>query len=118
MEILDIQANEARVRFPAGAAYFAGHFPGQPVVPGVVLIDAAVQIAARTTGRPLRLHRLAYVKFTQAVGPDQEAVWTCQIAPDPAGADRLKISGKWSRGDAKIAEMQFVAADEGGSNGP
>ena len=118
MEILVLQSNEARVRFPAGAAYFAGHFPGQPIVPGVVLIDAAVQIAARATGRPLRLLRLAHAKFVQAVGPDQEAVLSFTIAPDPERAERLKISGKWSRDGAKIAEMQFTAADEGGSHGP
>ena len=74
--------------------------------------------AGQVIGRPLRLRRLAYAKFVQAVVADQEAVWTYQIAPDPEGADRLKISGKWSRGDAKIAEMQFTAADEGGSHGP
>ncbi|HRT06223.1 MAG TPA: hypothetical protein P5204_11050 [Kiritimatiellia bacterium] len=118
MEILAIQANEARVRFPAGAAYFAGHFPGQPVVPGVVLIDAAVRIAARATGRPLRLCRLANAKFVQAVGADQEAVFSFSVAPDPARAERLKVSGKWSREGAKIAEMQFTAADEGEPHGP
>jgi 3-hydroxymyristoyl/3-hydroxydecanoyl-(acyl carrier protein) dehydratase len=118
MEILALQTNEARVRFPAGAAYFAGHFPGQPIVPGVVLIDAAVQVAARATGRPLRLLRLAHAKFVRAVGPDQEAVLSFAIAPDPERAERLKISGKWSQGETKVAEMLFTAADEGGSHGP
>ena len=118
MEILAIQAHEARVRFPANAPYFAGHFPGQPIVPGVVLIDAAVQVAAQATGRPLRLLRLAHAKFLQAVGPDQEALWRFQIAPDPERPEWLKVSGKWSQGETRIAEMQFTAANEGGPDGP
>ena len=118
MEILAIQTNEARVRFPANAPYFAGHFPGQPIVPGVVLIDAAVQIAAQATARPLRLLRLAHAKFVQAVGPDQEALWRFQIAPDPDRSEWLKVSGKWSQGETRIAEMQFTAADEGDRDGP
>ncbi len=124
MEIVEIRKNddgargEARVRFPASAPYFAGHFPGQPVVPGVVLVDAAVQIAAQAVGRPLRLRRLAYAKFTQAIAPDQEAVWAYQSVPDPEDAGRLRIIGKWNRDGAKIAEMQFVAADKGASDEP
>ena len=118
MEILAIQSNEARVRFPAGAAYFAGHFPGQPIVPGVVLIDAAVRIAAQATGRPLRLRRLVYAKFVQAVGADQEAVWAWQTTAAPENAAQLRITGKWSRDGAKIAEVQFIAVDEGDSHGP
>lgn len=118
MEILAIRDNEARVRFPGNAPYFAGHFPGQPVVPGVVLIDAAVQIAGQAIGRRLRLRRLAYAKFVQAVVADQEAVWVWQAAPAPENAAQLRITGKWIRDGAKISEMQFVAADEGGSDGP
>ena len=118
MEILAIQTHEARVRFPANAPYFAGHFPGQPIVPGVVLIDAAVQIAAQVAGRSLRLERLALAKFTQAIGPDQEAVWIWQTKAIPEIAAQLRITGKWSRDGAKIAEMQFTAADEGEPHGP
>jgi hypothetical protein len=67
MEILVLQSNEARVRFPAGAAYFAGHFPGQPIVPGVVLIAAAVQIAR---GPPAALAplRLAHANSSRRSG--------------------------------------------------
>jgi 3-hydroxymyristoyl/3-hydroxydecanoyl-(acyl carrier protein) dehydratase len=34
---------ETRLSFAADHPAFAGHFPGQPIVPGVLLLDAAVQ---------------------------------------------------------------------------
>ena len=40
-------------RVPADHPAFAGHFPGHPIVPGVVLLDRAVQMAQRLRGGPL-----------------------------------------------------------------
>ena len=35
------------LQIPADHPSFAGHFPGQPIVPGVVLLDEVMQAAAR-----------------------------------------------------------------------
>jgi 3-hydroxymyristoyl/3-hydroxydecanoyl-(acyl carrier protein) dehydratase len=48
---------------------FAGHFPGTPIVPGVVLLDAALHAIAAATGGSLHACQLNSVKFLQPVAP-------------------------------------------------
>lgn len=50
----------------------AGHFPGRPIVPGVVLLDlvfAAIQAAAP---EHLRIQTVTQAKFLRPVEPDQQ----------------------------------------------
>ncbi len=47
----------------------AGHFPGRPVVPGVVLLD---EVLSRLSGPPGGPVRLVSAKFTALVLPGQE----------------------------------------------
>ena len=49
----------------------AGHFPGMPVVPGVVLLDEALHAIGALLGADLSACRIASVKFTSPVLPGQ-----------------------------------------------
>ena len=68
---------EARTWFDADDPIFAGHFPGNPIVPGVIITEALAQtagIAAASgypeTARPLfLLSAIRTMKFLQAVRP-------------------------------------------------
>lgn len=58
----------ARLRFPAGHPVFAGHFPGLPLVPGALLLAAALE--ALGLGRTGTV--IASAKFLHPVPPDAE----------------------------------------------
>ena len=61
--------------FPLATPFFAGHFPGVPLVPGVILVEALAQTAGLAAGQPGRTFRLTAIKamkFPAPAGPDQE----------------------------------------------
>ena len=71
-----------RFRIPVGHPCLPGHFPGRPVVPGVVLLDEVFAVlAALHPGRVFE--GLPRVKFTHPVRPEQDVV--VHAGPGEAG---------------------------------
>ncbi|MEO6104794.1 MAG: hypothetical protein ABIP44_14295 [Pseudoxanthomonas sp.] len=61
---------------PADHPSLAGHFPGRPIVPGVVLLDRvidAIEAAQADAHAELPPLRLPQVKFLQSLLPGQDA---------------------------------------------
>ncbi len=54
-----------------------GHFPDQPVVPGVVLLDHVMTHLQKVTGR--RITQLQHVKFTALARPDEQNHVRCEL---------------------------------------
>ena len=54
-----------------------GHFPGRPVVPGVLLLDHVLQAVSRSMGQDVT--RLRQVKFTSALLPGEHAHGSCEV---------------------------------------
>jgi 3-hydroxyacyl-[acyl-carrier-protein] dehydratase len=77
---------------PIAAAHpsFDGHFPGAPVLPGVVLLDEAIRAIELAHGGEARCWRITAVKFLQAVGPGAPLVLEQQRLA--SGAIRFTIS--------------------------
>jgi predicted hotdog family 3-hydroxylacyl-ACP dehydratase len=59
----------AAIVVPSDAAYFAGHFPGRPILPAVAELDLALQALARASGRPSLLRGIAFARWRQLVVP-------------------------------------------------
>jgi 3-hydroxyacyl-[acyl-carrier-protein] dehydratase len=49
---------------------FSGHFPGQPVVPGVCTMDMIKDMLQTALGQPLLLRSTGQVKFLRLILPD------------------------------------------------
>lgn len=75
---------------------FAGHFPGMPIVPGVVLLDAAVHailqsLHSSTSGDGIKnICQISSAKFLSPVGPGE--MLTISYATSASGSTRFDIS--------------------------
>jgi 3-hydroxyacyl-[acyl-carrier-protein] dehydratase len=72
-EVIELKPGEravCRKTFQPAEPFFRGHFPGDPIVPGVILTEALAQtagIAAAQAGRGFRLSAIKAMKFLAAV---------------------------------------------------
>ena len=89
---------EALADVPADSPWFSGHFPGQPILPGIALVYMAEQAIiqdALAKGEQLQLHTLKRVRFTQPVRPGETL--SLNIVSEEAGEDILfsfKVANK------------------------
>jgi predicted hotdog family 3-hydroxylacyl-ACP dehydratase len=51
------------------SAYFEGHFPGRPILPGVALLAIVLETLAQDTGRPAALRAIPFARLRRPVGP-------------------------------------------------
>lgn len=95
-------------RIPADHPSLPGHFPGQPVVPGVVLLDRVLD-AIESAGATLGALRLPQVKFVQPLLPGQLArieLLAAQAGSETAQRWRFRIL----QGDDLIASGEVAGA--------
>lgn len=81
-----------------------GHFPGHPVVPGVVLLDHAVEIVLQSHPR-LRASGLPVVKFVRPVLPGHTVCVGHGAAEDGRVAFTCSVEGETVvRGTVAVSE--------------
>jgi 3-hydroxyacyl-[acyl-carrier-protein] dehydratase len=85
------QTFEFRFAIPRAHPALPGHFPGHPIVPGVLLLDCVLAGATATLNRPVTV--LQKVKFVAPLLPDETATVACE-----ATGDQLTFSVHTRRG--------------------
>lgn len=73
-----MSAAEYRWTVPVDHPAFAGHFPGRPIVPGVVLLDQAILFAEQWLGQPAIAWQIGNAKFLSPVGPGETLLFALQ----------------------------------------
>ena len=70
---------EVVVRLKADHKVYNGHFPGNPIAPGVLLTDMVRRVAGTILGREMRLTSAGQIKFLQVVNPNAVGELTLNI---------------------------------------
>ena len=82
-ERVDAPNAELQLTIPHDLIYFRGHFPGTPIVPGVVQIKWAIELAARYLGAGGTFAGMDALKFQHAMSPGISVTLTLRwAAPD------------------------------------
>jgi 3-hydroxyacyl-[acyl-carrier-protein] dehydratase len=77
--------------------FFPGHFPGRPIVPGVIMVEALAQAGAvavlsleENRGKLALFAGIDDVRFKRIVGPGDELMLECSVeaARGPIGKGR------------------------------
>lgn len=96
---------ETTLRIEAAHPAFAGHFPGRPVVPAVVLLAEAMAAIEAATSKPPQSWVLAHAKFLLPVGPGTSL--TLVHEETAAGGRRFEIRSA----DGVVATGTFTPSD-------
>ncbi len=102
----EILRHEAPICIGSDHPALPGHFPGRPVVPGVVVLDQLVQAAEAGLGRPLCIVGLAQAKFLAPLLPEERARCSLQI-------ERARLRFRVERGGRLLVQGAFALAAEG-----
>jgi 3-hydroxyacyl-[acyl-carrier-protein] dehydratase len=96
--------------------FFDGHFPGHPVMPGVLIIEALAQagalLAAHVVSFDPKTHVIYFMaidaaKFRKPVIPGD--VLTLDVVPLRKGKAIWKLKGEARVGDVVVAEAELMA---------
>jgi beta-hydroxyacyl-ACP dehydratase FabZ len=117
--ILEIHEDGKRIiglkNVSANEQFFQGHFPGAPVMPGVLIVEAMAQCAAvlflrEIEDRDKKLFLFGGVdkaRFRRPVVPGDQLILDCQVLQRRAST--VKVKGTARVGDAVVAEAELLS---------
>jgi 3-hydroxyacyl-[acyl-carrier-protein] dehydratase len=76
---------------------FEGHFPGQPVVPGVCLVQMVREITAVALERDVQMTKADEVKFLQIIDPRENKVLNMHLRYNSTSDTDVNVSAILSK---------------------
>jgi 3-hydroxyacyl-[acyl-carrier-protein] dehydratase len=98
--------------FSGAESFFAGHFPGNAIVPGVIITEAMAQtagIAAGSPGKMFLLTAIRSLKFLRAVRPKESISIEARILGSVGGLVQCGVEARV--GDDLIAAGQIILSE-------
>jgi 3-hydroxyacyl-[acyl-carrier-protein] dehydratase len=117
--VLDVIPGESATglkNVTANEPFFQGHFPGKPVMPGVLIIEAMAQTAAvvvvatlgnAAEGKLVYFMSIDSARFRKPVEPGDQLLLFCR--KERQRGNVWKFSGEARVGDTVVAEATYTA---------
>ena len=91
-----------------GHAIYDGHFPGNPVVPGVCQIQMILEMISLAENKPMRMNKADTVKFLSLIVPGINPSLTFDIASRESDNGRISANVTISDGDTIFLKFKGI----------
>ncbi|MBR3467199.1 MAG: beta-hydroxyacyl-ACP dehydratase [Bacteroidales bacterium] len=109
--IVETGDNVARIRLLPECAIYQGHFPGNPVTPGVCQVGIVEELAGGICGFRLRLKEVKLLKYMDILRPSTDDVEVNFDKLEEEG-DVVVAKGFWVSGGRVFTKFSLVFGKE------
>ena len=110
--IVDISLNEgvilANIELNASHDVYSGHFPGNPVTPGVVQLEIVREILALHFDRSFKLKSMRNCKYLAILNPHINSNVTLRMTVEFVENECVSVSGDMSAEDITFMKFQSL----------
>ena len=120
-EVLELEPGQrvvARLAVTGDEWFFPGHFPGRPIMPGVIMVEALAQCGAvAVLAEPANRGKLALfagiddVRFKRMVGPGDELTLTCEVEAVRGPVGKGKVTARVGTDLAVRGTLTFAVGE-------
>ncbi|MBI3725691.1 beta-hydroxyacyl-ACP dehydratase [bacterium] len=117
-QLIHMKTASGRKMFPVGDRVFENHLPGEPLVPGVILIEALAQLSGIVLipedGLPVHgyLAGVDQMRFRRLVHPDEEIVLRATLERRFGSAARFEVQATVRGESAAAGALTLSTGDE------
>ncbi|MDB4901329.1 MAG: 3-hydroxyacyl-ACP dehydratase [Mucilaginibacter sp.] len=99
---LQTEGNIVKTNIELNASHpiFKGHFPDQPVLPGVCMLQMVKEIVEVYINKETKLVKASDLKFLSFIFPDQNKLIQMEL--------KLNIENEWIKADARLLDNAIV----------
>jgi 3-hydroxyacyl-[acyl-carrier-protein] dehydratase len=105
---------QVTVNLMADHAIFKGHFPGQPVLPGVCMMEMVAEITGDYLQKSFRISGSPMIKFLRMIDPQKNPMIHLEIKYQPI-VESIITNGRIFFGSEIFMKFQLNLAPEPGS---
>jgi len=96
--------------FPPDFLGFSGHFPDNPIFPGVCYVQTLVEISSKWLKQRVQLTKIARAKFLLPVKPGDQLAFDCQKTQTKNHG--VGVNANISCGEKKVAMVKIEVASQ------
>lgn len=100
---------KTQIVFNPAHAIFAGHFPGQPVVPGVCMPQMVKEVLEAQLGFETRLLKASELKFLSIINPEADQPIQMELKVDQIG-DQIGLTARLLHNETVLFKFKGVFA--------